>query len=264
MEMSANAVLQALLKAGRNAALEVFELADDEDVPVYPESLVHVHVARALRDELKLSSIEMEAATGDVLKAASGYASDSKDFPVISRSGRIDVVGWEGFFPRLFVEVKDEVGSSGDGIVEDLQRLIEFANVTHRFERKASATVPQDSVERSRHLPSAQRFCGIIYFVGRNAANFKNRPHLASQFLPRAQQTIDTTLGKLQKIADAAGFELLSGVRRVKDSAKDGPPDPETIGTEFEETVSGREQFTMCVACVVYMPTSDVKGPANP
>lgn len=254
MHLSVDAVLETLLNAGRNAAFELFELAGDEDVPVYPESLVHVHVARALRDELKLSNIEMEANTEDVLKAASGYSSKSKDFPIIKRPGRIDVVGWEGFRPRLFVEVKDEVGSSGDGIVEDLERLIEISLITHRWERRAGDPAPTDLRERSRHLPQVQRFCGLIYFVGRNAVDYKTRPHLASQFLPRVNRTIQTTLGKLQKVTDAVGFKLQSSAVRVKDSAKDGPPDPTTVGTEFEETVSGNEQFTMCVACVAYSP----------
>lgn len=40
-----------------------FHLTDDADVPIFPEALVQVEVARALRKLLGFSAIEMEAAT---------------------------------------------------------------------------------------------------------------------------------------------------------------------------------------------------------
>jgi Holliday junction resolvase-like predicted endonuclease len=235
--ITAEILADALLVGGRTAAAENFLLSQDADVPIFPESLVQVEVAKALR-KLKFSGIEMEAATDRIVTAATGRTANDSDFPDIGRVGEIDIVCWNEWVPQVFVEVKDQISGSDDGIVADMLRLQEILRIAHRWGRNA----PQAKVPR---------FGAIVYYVGKNAGQYTKGRHLASQLIPFASRTIATSLKNVQKIVDNTCFTLLTKNVRVADSAKDEPPRPELFGTEDEETVSGAEQLTYCVVGVL-------------
>jgi Holliday junction resolvase-like predicted endonuclease len=236
--ITAEILADALLTGGRAAAAENFLLSQDADVPIFPEALVQVEVARALR-ELNFSSIEMEAATDRIVKIASGRKSDDLEFPDIGRVGEIDIVCWHDFVPQVFVEVKDQISGSDDGIVADMLRLQELLRIAHRW----GGNSPQV------HIP---RYGAVVYYVGKNNGQYKKGRHLTSQLIPFANRTVATSLKNLRKIVDETRFTLLTKKVRVADSAKDGRPRPELVGTEDEETVSGDEQLTYCVVCVLF------------
>lgn len=238
MTITAENLADVLLTGGQSAAAENFLLSQDADVPIFPEALVQVEVARALRD-LKFSSIEMEAATDRIVKVASGRKPDDCEFPDIGRVGEIDIVCWNNFVPQVFVEVKDQISGSDDGIVADTLRLQELLRIVHRW----GVNTPQVRVPR---------YGAIVYYVGKNAGQYKKGRHLTSQLIPFANRTVATSLKNVRKIVDQTRFTLLTKKIRVVDSAKDGPPSPELVGTEDEETVSGAEQLTYCVVCVLF------------
>ena len=238
MQLTLNNLADALLAGGHAAAVENFFFTQDWDVPIYPEALVQVEVAKALRERLNFSSIELEASTERIVMAASGRSPLDSQFPDIGREGKFDIVCWNTFVPQVFVEVKDQVGSSGDGVVSDMLRMQEVLKIAHRW----GPSAPQSK------LP---RYGGALYFVGRSSKQYKKPRHLASQFIPFADRTVATIVTNLMKVVDKTRFDLLVKKARVADSAKDGPPNIELVGTEDEETVSGSEQFTYCVACVL-------------
>lgn len=239
MMITPDNLADALLAGGHAAAQENFLLSQDADVPVFPEALVQVEAARALRERLSFDSIEMEAATERIVRAASGRKPCDPDFPEIERVGEIDIVCWQAFAPQVFVEVKDQISGSDDGIVADMLRLQALLRIVHRWGAKGPhARIP--------------RYGAVLYFVGKNAQQYKKGRHLASQFIPFADRSVATSLKNVRKVIDETKFTLLTKKARVLDSAKDGPPNPELVGTEDEDTVSGAEQFTYCVACVLF------------
>lgn len=235
MTLTADALANALLKGGQAAALLNFELSGDPDVPIHPESLVQVAVAQALRDELQLASVELEVDTERLVQAASGRGLSDPSFPQDIREGRVDIVGWSTLLPQVFVEVKDQISGTDDGIVADILRVQELMSIPHKLGLNSK-------------LP---RFGAVLYFVGKNSREYRKGRHLASQFIPYADRTVATSLKNVQRVIDISRFRLLVKKLRVLDSAADGPPDPLLVNTEFEETVSGREQFTYCVVCVL-------------
>ncbi len=247
MKVTAESLANALLHGGRAAAVENFLLSQDADVPIYPESLVQVEVAKALRDRLHLTGIELEASTERIVRAASGRKFGDPLYPSLTRPGEIDIVGWLHVVPQVFVEVKDQISGTDDGVVADVLRIQELLSISHRWgEAGPQARTP--------------RFGAVLYYVGKNSQQYKKGRHLAAQFIPFADRTVDTSLMNIRKVVDATRFELLIKKIRVVDSAKDGAPDPELVGTADEESVSGSEQFTYCVACVVN--ERDVISPA--
>lgn len=243
VSITADNLADALLAGGHAAAQENFLLSQDDDVPIFPEALVQVEVARALRERLNFSGIEMEAATERIVRAASGRKPDDPNFPNIERVGEIDIVCWQHFVPQVFVEVKDQITGSDDGIVADALRLQALLRIVHKW----GVSAPQARVPR---------FGAILYFVGKNAQQYKKGRHLAAQFIPFANRSVTTSLENVRKVIDESKFTLITKKSRVLDSAKDGPPNPELVGTADEDTVSGAEQFTYCVACVISESTN--------
>lgn len=239
-QISPEDLLAALLKAGAQAAFENFQLADDFDMPVFPESIVQVEVAKSLRTSFRFEQVELEATTGRLAQAMSGRAPAHAAFPSIDRPGEVDVVCWEAFGPQVLVEVKDQINGTDDGLREDLVRLQQFLDIVHKWAKPGDV------------WPKWPVYGALVFFVGKNAAQYKKDRYLAAHFLPFADRTVDTAVTKLEALVDKTKFKLIFDKRRVVDSAKDGPPPPDTIGTEFEETVSGKEQFTYCVACVLH------------
>lgn len=238
ISITADNLADALLAGGYSAAQENFLLSQDADVPIFPEALVQVEVAKALRDRLAFTGIEMEAATEGIVRAASGRKPDDPDFPNIGRIGKIDIVCWQHFIPQVFVEVKDQISGTDDGIVADAERLQALLGIVHKWgEKGPHARTPV--------------FGGILYFVGKNSQQYKHGRHLASQFIPYADRSVTTSVKKVRQVIDESKFNLIIKKSRVLDSAKDSPAKPELIGTIDEETVSGSEQFTYCVACVL-------------
>jgi hypothetical protein len=136
--------------------------------------------------------------------------------------------------------------SFGDGVVTDMLRMQQVLNISHKWE--------QDSPQSM-----TPRYAAAVYFVGKNAKQYKKGRHLASQFVPFAERTVSTTVGHIRKGVDASRYDLLVKKARVGDSAKEGPPDPELVGTADEETVSGSEQFTYCVVCVLSKSVAPVQ-----
>ena len=137
------------------------------------------------------------------------------------------------------MEVKDQIGGADDGVVADVLRIQELLSISHRW----GETSPQ---------ARTPRFGAVLYYVGKNSQQYKKGRHLAAQFIPFAERTVATSLKNIRKVVDVSRFDLLVKKSRVVDSAKDGAPNPELVGTEDEETVSGSEQFTYCVACVFW------------
>jgi hypothetical protein len=239
MTLTADQLADALLKGGQRAAVENFLLSGDPDVPIFPEALVQVEVAKALRDHLNLSSVELEATTERLLQAASGRALGDPERPCVTRPGEIDIVGWSHFVPQVLVEVKDQIGGTDDGIVADALRIQELLSITHRWGEDAPHS----------KLP---RFGALLYYVGKNSQQYERGRHLASQFIPFADRTVESSLKNIRKILDTARYSMLVKKARVVDSARDAGPDPELVGTQDEEQVSNKEQFTYCVVCVLH------------
>jgi Holliday junction resolvase-like predicted endonuclease len=230
-------VADTLLAGGYAAAHENFLLSQDPDVPIFPEALVQVEVARALK-RLHFSSIELEANTERIARATSGRKPCDEDFPDTGRPGEIDIVCWQSFVPQVFVEVKDQISGSDDGLVADMLRMQQLLSIVHRW----GADNPMNRIAR---------YGSVLYYVGKNAVNYKKARHLASQFIPFADRSVSTSLANLRKVVDNSKYTLLTKKIRVIDSAKDSPPEPELVGTEEEEMASGHEQFTYCVVCVL-------------
>lgn len=238
LDLTPDALADVLLSGGHAAAVENLLLTNDEDAPVYPEALVHVEVARMLREKLSFSAIELEAATERIVRAASGRSPSDPDFPDIGRDGKFDIVCWNGFVPQVFVEVKDQISGADDGIVADMLRMQSMLQIAHRW----GPSAPHAKVSR---------YAAVLYFVGKNAKQYRKGRHLASQFITFADRSVETTVSNMRRVVDSSRFDLLVKRARVIDSAKEAPPDPELVGTAEEETVSGSEQFTYCVACVL-------------
>ncbi|WP_370678851.1 hypothetical protein [Comamonas sp. GB3 AK4-5] len=238
VNLTPDALADVLLLGGHAAAVENFLLTNDEDAPVYPEALVHVEVARMLRERLNFSSIELEATTERLVCAASGRSPGDPDFPDIGRDGKFDIVCWNGFVPQVFVEVKDQISGADDGIVADMLRMQSMLQIVHRWGPRAPHT-------------KVSRYAAVLYFVGKNTDQYKKKRHLASQFIPFANRSVNTTVRNIRRVVDSSRFDLLVKKTRVHDSAKDAPPNLELVGTAEEETVSGSEQLTYCVVCVL-------------
>jgi hypothetical protein len=160
MKLTPNSLADALIAGGHAAALENFFLAQDWDVPIFPEALVQVETARVLREQLNFSSVELEASTERIAGAASGRSPSDSLFPDIEREGKIDIVCWNSFVPQVFVEVKDQVGSSGDGIVADMLRMQAVLKIAHKWGSNALGG----------QLP---RYGAVLYFVGKNSKQYK-------------------------------------------------------------------------------------------
>ena len=240
--LTSGMLIESLLAGGRSAAYENFMLRDDEDAPIYPESIVQVEVAKVLKKRIRFSSVELEADTEKIAATASGFIPTAKGFPDVGRHGYFDIVCWQTPVPQVYVEVKDQLSGTDDGIVSDLARLQEFLKITHRLGEKAIG----------HKLP---RFGALLYFVGKNSQKYKNGRHLAAQFEKPSAKTVHTTIEKLKSVLDTTAFDFEFKVERVIDSAKNGPPDAALIGTEHEETLSGHEQFTQCVVVVITLKT---------
>jgi hypothetical protein len=236
--LTAENLADALLFGGHLASAENFMLSEDADVPIYPEALVQVEVAKALKERLQFSHVELEANTEALAKAASGLNLGHPNFPAIGRHGCVDIVCWWHVVPQVFVEVKDQINGTDDGVVADVLRLQEFLRIPHRW----GANSPQARIPH---------FGAILYYVGKNSQQYKRGRHLASQFLTYSKRSVETSLSNLRNAVDQSAFDLLVKHARVVDSAKNGPPDSTLVATEDEETVSGHEQFTVCIACVI-------------
>ncbi|MHC3915111.1 hypothetical protein ACI0FN_01074 [Alcaligenes nematophilus] len=240
--LTADTLADVLLHGGYAAAAENFLLTENEDAPIYPEALVLVEVARMLRNKLHFTAIELEARTERIVRAASGLKPCDVNFPDIGRDGKFDIVCWHSVVPQVLVEVKDQISGVDDGIVSDMLRMQSTLQIAHRWgERAAHNKIP--------------RYGAVLYFVGKNSKQYKKERNLASQFIPFADRTVATTVSNINKVIDTSRFKLLMKKVRVVDSAKSDCPNPEYIGTSDEETVSGSEQFTYCVACVLQEKT---------
>lgn len=255
LPIDAGTLIDALLAAGAEAAYQNFLLAQDFDVPIFPESIVQVHSAASLNERFSFSSVALEVSTRHVAQQLSGHAPGHDKFPIILRdgeedtSGRIDLVCHQAFGPQVLLEVKDQISGTDDGLLEDLNRLQQLLRVEHKWSEQGVT---------ARSL--SPRFGALHFFIGKNAQQYRSGRFLASDMGRFADRTVNTVLAKLRAAVDSTAFELNSGTRRVIDSAKNGPPDPRNIGTEYEETVSGAEQFTYCVACVLHRKTRPPHG----
>jgi hypothetical protein len=135
--------------------------------------------------------------------------------------------------------VKDQITGTDDGVASDVQRMQELLSITHRW----GGSAPQSRL---------RRYAAVVYFVGKSASQYKKGRHLASQFMPFADRTVATSLKNLHKVLDKTKFHSLVRKQRVVDSAIEGSPDPELVGTQDEELVSGLERFTYCVCVVIW------------
>lgn len=201
---------------------------------------MQVEVAKALNRRFGFDRVELESCTVRLARVMSGIHPKHASFPKIERHGKVDIVCWQAMAPQILIEVKDQITGTDDGLIEDLCRLQDFLKIEHKW-NKRKRTAPW------LNLP---QYGVLVFFVGKNSESYKNDRYLASHFEPNADKTVETVIKKLKKHVSPS-FNIDWAKTRVLDSAKDGPGDPRAIGTELEEELSGKEQFTYCIVCVL-------------
>ncbi|RYG86065.1 MAG: hypothetical protein EON58_22170, partial [Alphaproteobacteria bacterium] len=198
-------VLTALLSAGLEAVYtHQMLVGDDLDVPLYPEALVQVEVAKSLKTSLQFAQVELEAST-KILEASLHRGEPTS--PFCSNQGEIDIVCWQWNGPQLFVEVKDEINNTDDGLIKDVERLQQLLAI-----RKDSAT---------QNFPL---FGGLLFYSSRKSPPIRGK-HLTSQFLPMVAKELDKTIQRIKSRVDLVRFTFVHDVREIPNSAiPDGTP----------------------------------------